>query len=704
MIVKSNPLTDLHGTPFIAALPEAGPEGDHAESFEPLSRQLQGAATVLFPRVSIGDLDRFFWLRLLQILRREPPLNTLSIIKLTAETNTPPLAGGFAARFRSSWPFTQCIFVTESGDPVSLAARIGLPINTETPLHPDTDANPKIALQLQRIWGRCGSTTGFENQIESLVGAGFLTIRLFSDAVRRRGATLNAQMEQIITENSVHAGAHINVLAVPDGPPLSLRSQNPEAAWATWLAATAACRIHDPMVAEVARRADAVIANHLECVGPAITLAPEARLLLDIRDDRARATAELMGRDGRSEAHIRIVEAAASRAQARVLAIPDICGHVSVSEFERLSPLTQRSAILLPRVYTEEVQVAADPRFDVLLFGDEHPFNITSVRWFLDAVWRPYLAPAAIRVAITGRVGAHVKDNVTSDVRILGFVDDLDAIRGASRLTVVPDRHGTGTAVKTLATLAAGHPLVTTSVGVRGLDPSVAAILPAHDDPSALAADILALLRDPERLKERRQRVHQAQQAIRRGPDHAALLATIPRPTPRVQADRQAQWAQVVAAAMQPDPRPHYFAPGVSFPMSGSPADHHVLVDGWHSPEPWGRWTDGAEASLRITLAAPTEALLALEFDLAPSPMGGMISLNIDGTDLSPIQPRPGPAAWPIPANLTRGKTSFLATLRVSETICPAQKGDSTDNRILGIGVSAVRLIDYDPSSVQHIP
>ena len=102
------------------------------------------------------------------------------------------------------------------------------------------------------------------------------------------------------------------------------------------------------------------------------------------------------------------------------------------------------------------------------------------------------------------------------------------------------------TAIKTLATLAALHPLAkSTSVGLPcGVDPAISDLLPAHDEGPAMAQDILAMLRDPERLAERRNLVEQAQAAIRRGPDHAALLQALPRPTPSVRAERQSRWAQ----------------------------------------------------------------------------------------------------------------------------------------------------------------
>jgi hypothetical protein len=691
-------VTKHYGSPRRVALPEAVPDTDQVAVFERFRQHLQGASVALFENVLPGNLDWFFRLRLAQVNRLEPPLPALSVVALSPDKDGPRLAGWFADRFRSGWPFAECIFVVEGGDQEPLSASLGLPVErpgTEwTPLRPRVPARQRIALQFQRIWGRCGSTTGFENQVESLVRAGFLTIRVFTDATLRRGATLTARLAEIIPENNGHAGAHIDCLAVPEGPPTPVRARDHDGYWATWLAATATCRVRDSAIAEAMQNADAVVANHLECVGPAITLAPRARLMLELRDDRVSATAEMMRRGGKSEADIRIVEAAVSRVQTAVLAIPDICGHVSATEFERLGPLSQRAAILLPRVYTDHRLENETSRFDVLVFGDEHPFNITSLRWFLEEVWRPHLSAAGILVAIAGRAGNHVRhaEDKSPLLHFLGFVEDLDAVRLECRLTVVPDRHGTGTAVKTLATLAAGHPLVCTSVGLRGLDPSVSRLLPAHDDPEEFAADVLGLLNDPDRLTARRLIVEHAQAAITRGPDHAALLGQVPRPTSWVRRERLAKWARLTANATLPAQTPYHFAIGTSFPMSGSAWDQQVLLDGWHGAEAWGRWTDGETATLRIALAAPTPALLTLELDLEPSLTGATLTVSAGDATLGSTRPMPGLNAWDIPPEVTRGKIQFVVTLSVNATVNPASSGNSSDNRILGIGVRSLRL------------
>jgi hypothetical protein len=699
-------VSGLYDSPLFATLPRVTYDGDHAAAFDDLLRHVQQNRVVMFAGIGPGDLDAFFHLRLAQVLKDRPPLRALSVVVLSPHAGR-NLAGGFADRFRTAWPFEQCVFVTDHIDPAGLSSQLGLPVSD-----PDADDRPpeilrtgaragqKIAVQLQIPWGRCGSTTAFENQVEDLVKAEFLTIRLFTSEHYRRGPTLDARMEKIVAENSTHAGAHINVVAVPDGPPVFIDAGDLTGSWASWLTLSASCRIRDGAVTEAVSRADSVIANHIDTVGAAIHLAPRAKLLLDVHDDRATSTREWLRKEGKGEAETEAAVAAAAAAQARVLALPDICTHVSTTELEGLKRHAQRSAIVLPRIYLPPAPPPVPPRFDLLIVGDEHVFNIASLQWFLDEVWRPHLEPASVRAAVAGRAGQRLDATLYRSplLHLLGFVEDLDTFRSWCRLTVVPDRAGTGISVKMLTTIAAGHPLATTPMGLRGLDASIAAHLPAFDDPAALAADILELIGNPDRLEQRRAQVMQAKEAVKRSSSSAALLRSIPLPSTPIGRRRAANWASLAAAAVQPAKAPYYFALDVPFAMSGSKWDHQVLLDGWHEAEPWGRWTDGARASLTINLAAPIEEPLRLELDIVPSAAGSPLAITIDGEQFAAVQPVTGTNGWDLPPELTAGKTRLGVTLGVNETVRPGREADSRDDRILGIGVSAVRLVSRQPA------
>ncbi|HEX2941094.1 MAG TPA: glycosyltransferase family 4 protein [Rhodopila sp.] len=697
-------VTERYPGAIVARLPHFTACGDSTAAFVRLARAVRTTPAVLFPAVTLTALEGFFRLRLIQILRGQAALDAVSIVELTDGADAFPL-GGFADRFRSGWPFARCLFVVKPGPDAGLAAarlrdRLGLPVGVPTPglpeaeLVPNHPADPKIALQLQPIWGRSGSTTVFENQVEALVRAGYFTIRVFQDPRMRRGPTLDARLSHIVPESQVHAGAHMNLAAVPLGPYLPNHDLDARQSWAASLAKTTQCRIDDRLTRKAAARAEVVMANHIETVGMALTIAPRARLILEAHDDRASAAGQAARMEGLPPEEVEAAIDAAASVQAKILRLPDLAIHVSTTEHRRLGPLSERAATVVPRVYPAAVPDHPAPRFDILLVGDANPFNIASLKWFLDTAWRPFLAPADTRVALAGRVADHVDRSAYAhpDLHFIGFVDDLEALRAGCRLTVIPHRHGTGISVALLTTLAAGHPVVTTQVALRGLDSAVVAGLPAHDDPAALAHDILSLLGDPALLARRREAVRAAQGRISQSADHASLIAGLPPPDAEVTARRLAQWRMLTAPAERPVPEPFLFTFENELAISQERAVGTVLLRGWQQPEPWGCWTDGATATFAVRLAEPCEAPLRLELDLSLTPLHSGLTLAIDGAALPKIVPTPGVNGWDIPIKRTRGKTGFRVTLTADASFRPSQDGTSVDDRILGVGVSAIRV------------
>ncbi|HEX4365347.1 MAG TPA: glycosyltransferase, partial [Rhodopila sp.] len=701
-------VTRRFGAPVVASLPPVNPHDDLTDAVTDLHDRVKDAAIVLFPDIWPGDLDSFFRLRLLQVLDGQAALPGLSVVILSAVMAGQPLAAGFADRFRSAWPFARCVFLTEADDHPTLSALIGLPV---APLDQPATADPPIltsgatagqviAVQLQPIWGRCGSSIVFENQVESLVHAGLLTIRVFADAQVRHGATLWSRLGHVIAENGVRAGAHIDILAVPDGAPFRLPTADVGTVWRDMLTASATVRMRDRTVTRAVAKAECVIANRLECLGPALTFAPGARLLLSLQEDRGAIIHQSSISRGYDKAVATLFGTTATRVQAQMLAIADICGFASQAETAHLAPQCRRAVTIPPDATATPVPENAVPHFDLLLTAAEDAMNVASLRWFLEQVWRPHLEALGISVAIAGRAGPHVRDTARGSplVHIMGFVEDLDTIRTWCRLTVVADLAWAGVSAKLLTALAAGHPLATTRAGLRGLDPSAAAMLPAYDDAAALAADIRDLVGSPDRLAERRQAVRRLRDATSRASDYAAAAMSVPRPSGPAVRKRLERWSRLLGPTPPTEAAPYRFQLEVAFPVSEGARGAEVLLAGWHDPEPWGRWTDGADASLRITLGEPAGEPLTLELVIVPSASGANLRIGWDGTMLPLIDPVPGANLWDIPPELTTGKSSFLVSLHAGDTTRPAAAGDSVDDRILGIGVTSVRLLSRQPT------
>ncbi|OYV33197.1 MAG: hypothetical protein B7Z80_24765, partial [Rhodospirillales bacterium 20-64-7] len=118
----------------------------------------------------------------------------------------------------------------------------------------------------------------------------------------------------------------------------------------------------------------------------------------------------------------------------------------------------------------------------------------------------------------------------------------------------------------------------------------------------------------------------------------------------------------------------------------------HVLHRGWHKQEPWGVWTSGAEASLRLILIEPLGDFHRLDLDLQLTPVMTDLILTVNGVLLTPARVKPGVNSWTLPPGCVAGAEHVNIGLRVSKTYCPAADGASTDDRVLGIGVKAIGL------------
>jgi glycosyltransferase involved in cell wall biosynthesis len=90
--------------------------------------------------------------------------------------------------------------------------------------------------------------------------------------------------------------------------------------------------------------------------------------------------------------------------------------------------------------------------------------------------------------------------NLSSDpesgVIVTGFVDDLDPYFARSALMVIPVRAGGGMRVRILEAFARGMPVVTTTVGLEGIDAQPGKDVLVADTPSDFAYSVLRLMQD----------------------------------------------------------------------------------------------------------------------------------------------------------------------------------------------------------------
>jgi glycosyltransferase involved in cell wall biosynthesis len=129
-----------------------------------------------------------------------------------------------------------------------------------------------------------------------------------------------------------------------------------------------------------------------------------------------------------------------------------------------------------------------------------HAPNLDGARWFAERVW-PIVRSArkdAIFAIAGSRMGPEVHRLAEIEgLEVLGFVDDIHALYEKASVAVAPLRFGAGVKGKVTEALAAGMPMVASSVAAEGLGLSDGVDLLIADDASTFAAKLIGLLNDP---------------------------------------------------------------------------------------------------------------------------------------------------------------------------------------------------------------
>jgi glycosyltransferase involved in cell wall biosynthesis len=131
-----------------------------------------------------------------------------------------------------------------------------------------------------------------------------------------------------------------------------------------------------------------------------------------------------------------------------------------------------------------------------------YPPNSDAVRWFATHAF------PMVRAAVPGTrfsvVGSrppafiHKLASAESGVVVAGYVPDLGPVLRETAVLVVPLRAGSGMRVKILEAFARGIPVVSTSVGVEGIEARAGEHLVVADSPEDFASAVTRILRDSD--------------------------------------------------------------------------------------------------------------------------------------------------------------------------------------------------------------
>ena len=140
--------------------------------------------------------------------------------------------------------------------------------------------------------------------------------------------------------------------------------------------------------------------------------------------------------------------------------------------------------------------------FNILAIGSMHyPPNADGIRWFLNEVYPlvlKELPQATLTIVGKSPPADIVKRSLDfeSRVSLAGYVEDLEPYFESAAVEVVPVRAGGGMRVRLLEAFSKGMPVVTTTIGLEGIEAEDEVQVIVRDEPIDFALAVVRLLQD----------------------------------------------------------------------------------------------------------------------------------------------------------------------------------------------------------------
>lgn len=199
-------------------------------------------------------------------------------------------------------------------------------------------------------------------------------------------------------------------------------------------------------------------------------------------------------------ADVTTAEVELSRArEIRVVTTADHTLTVSDDDQRTLLGLVPAAAVTtIPLAYDCGTSAVPAERQDLLFVGGfKHQPNVDAVLWFVAEVLPRLREKCEVRLRVVGAdAPPELLELDRRDVEILGHVVDIASCFELARVFVAPIRYGAGVKGKVVQALAAGLPIVTTSIGAEGIRLADGVHGFIRDEPGEFAEAVVGLLED----------------------------------------------------------------------------------------------------------------------------------------------------------------------------------------------------------------
>lgn len=186
----------------------------------------------------------------------------------------------------------------------------------------------------------------------------------------------------------------------------------------------------------------------------------------------------------------------------RVLDRFDLLLAMSEDDQRELRTVSDRPSAIVPNgVDVDALRASPLPGTPTVLFTGTFGYapNAEALRWLLSEIWPQVVArlPEARLLVVGKGVPDEIAALASPSVELAGWVPEMQPWFDRAQAVIVPMRSGGGTRLKVLDGLASGRPLVSTTMGVMGVDVRADEQVLLADGVESFADAVVQVLGDP---------------------------------------------------------------------------------------------------------------------------------------------------------------------------------------------------------------
>lgn len=180
----------------------------------------------------------------------------------------------------------------------------------------------------------------------------------------------------------------------------------------------------------------------------------------------------------------------------------DLLLAMSEDDQRELRSVSERPSAIVPNgVDVDALRASPLPGTPTVLFTGTFGYapNAEALRWLLSEIWPQVVArrPDARLLVVGKGVPDEIAALASPSVELAGWVPEMQPWFDRAQVVIVPMRSGGGTRLKVLDGLASGRPLVSTTMGVMGVDVRGDEQVLLADGAEPFAEAVVRVLDDP---------------------------------------------------------------------------------------------------------------------------------------------------------------------------------------------------------------